>query len=408
VYNLWLVWRYLRSRQKFLNLTTSLSILGMVIGVASLVVAMAVVSGFETTLKNSVIDSVGHVLIMKRGGPLKNDKSFLEQVRQAVPAVVAETPFVYLEAMLVHKKKLSGVVVQGIDPNTYSQVLRLEQRLKKGEFVFGPNADGVQGGLIGKGLAEKFGLKIGDVFKAVTPVAREYDNALFSPRLKKFFVRGILDLGRYDWNQRVIITHIEAAQDFAKIGSQVMGYRLRLSSDEKAKEAAFLLSQKLGHTYWTRDWEDVNRNLFEAVRLEKVIIFFILLIMVIAACFNISSTLFVSVLKRFGDISILKTLGANRKFLVKLFTIQGLLIGFIGSILGICLGVALCFGFLYLEREYGLLPGEVYKLEEIDAEFRWLDISLILVASLFICYLATLVPARRGAKLSPIEGLRYE
>lgn len=380
----------------------------MVIGVASLVVAMAVVSGFETTLKNSVIDSVGHVLVMKRGGPLTDDETFLKEVRDQVPAIIAETPFVYLEAVVAHNKKLSGVVVQGVDPDTYERVLRLKQRLREGEFAFGPREDGIQAGLVGKGLAKKFGLKIGDVFKAVMPVAKEYDNASFRPRLKKFYVRGILDLGRHDWNQRFVLTHIRAAQDFAQIGDQVMGYRLRLDKDEKAKEAAFVLSQRLGHAFWTRDWEDVNRNLFEAVKLEKVVIFFVLLIMVIAACFNISSTLFVSVLRRFGDISILKTLGANRGFVVKLFTAQGLLIGFIGSLIGVVLGVALCYGFVYAEQKWGLLPGEVYKLERVDVEFRWTDISAIFAASLFICFLATLAPARRGAKLAPVEGLRYE
>lgn len=186
MYQVWLVWRFLRSGQRFLNLTTSLSIFGMVIGVASLVVAMAVVSGFETTLKNSVIDSVGHVLVMKRGGPLTDDETFLKEVRDQVPAIIAETPFVYLEAVVAHNKKLSGVVVQGVDPDTYERVLRLKQRLREGEFAFGPREDGIQAGLVGKGLAKKFGLKIGDVFKAVMPVAKEYDNASFRPRLKSF------------------------------------------------------------------------------------------------------------------------------------------------------------------------------------------------------------------------------
>lgn len=408
MYQVWLVWRFLRSGQRFLNLTTSLSIFGMVIGVASLVVAMAVVSGFETTLKNSVIDSVGHILVMKRGAPLEDDAQFLSTVRAHAPGLLAETPFVYLEAVLAHKKKLSGVVVQGVDPATYEKVLRLKHRLREGEFAFGPREDGVQGGLVGKGLAEKFGLNVGDTFKAVMPVAKEYDNSSFRPRPMTFFVRGVLDLGRFDWNERFILTHLEAAQEFAQIGKQVMGYRLRLDRDDKAKEVAFNLSQQLGHAYWTRDWEDVNRNLFEAVKLEKVVIFFVLLIMVLAACFNISSTLFVSVLRRFGDISVLKTLGANRRFVIKLFTAQGLLIGFIGTVLGVLLGVALCFGFLYAEQHWGLLPGEVYKLERIDVEFRWTDISAIFGAALLICFLATLAPARRGSKLAPVEGLRYE
>ncbi|MBK7844471.1 MAG: ABC transporter permease [Bdellovibrionales bacterium] len=408
MYQLWLVWKFFRSGQKFLNLTTILSIFGLVIGVASMVVAMAVVSGFETTLKNSVIDSVGHVLVMKRGSPINDRKEFLDQIHNTSSHIKAETPFVYLEAVIAHQKKVAGVVVQGIDPATYENVLRLKNRIVGGEFAFGVNAEGVDGALVGRGLAESFHLSVGDVFRVVIPLSGEFDNSSIHPRLKKFFVRGILDLGRHDWNQRFVLTQLSAAQDFAQIGDQIMGYRLKLDDDDKAKEVAFALSQTLGHSYWTRDWEDVNRNLFEAVKLEKLVIFFVLLIMVIAACFNISSTLFVSVMRRFGDISILKTLGATQKFLVKLFTIQGLLIGGIGALMGLLLGAALSFGFLYAEKRWGLLPGEVYKLERVDIEFRLTDLSAIFGVSMLICYLATLAPARRGAKLPPVEGLRYD
>ncbi|MCB0362504.1 MAG: ABC transporter permease [Bdellovibrionales bacterium] len=408
MYQLWLVWRFLRSGQKFLNFTTLLSMFGMIIGVASLVVAMAVVSGFETTLKNSVIDSVGHVLVMKRGSPLENSDAFLEEIHKVSSHIRHETPFVYLEAVVAHNKKVSGVVVQGVDPASYQSVLRLHHRLKEGEFEFGAREDGVDGALIGRGLAETFKLAIGESFKVVMPVASEYDNSSIRPRLKKFFVRGILDLGRYDWNQRFVLTDLSAAQDFAGIGSQVMGFRLRLDKDEHAKEVTMALSQKLGHDYWMRNWEDVNQNLFEAVKLEKLVIFFVLLIMVIAACFNISSTLFVSVLRRYADLSVLKTLGATKGFLTKLFTIQGLLIGGMGALLGMIVGMGLCYAFLFAQQRWGLLPGEVYKLERVDIEFRATDMGAILLASLLICYISTRAPARRGADMSPVEGLRYD
>lgn len=380
----------------------------MVIGVASLVVAMAVVSGFQTTLRNAVIDSVGHVIVMKRGAPLGNQADFLKRIRQISPHIQAETPFVYLEAVIAHNKRVSGVVVQGVDPESYGKVLRLDAHLRQGDFSFAASEKGVEGALIGKGLAENYQLSVGDIFRVIMPVAKEYDQSSVRPRLKKFVVRGILDLGRHDWNQRFVLVSLTAAQEFAQIGEQVMGYRLRLDHDDRSSEVAANIGQALGHEYWTRDWQDVNRNLVEAAKLEKVVIFFVLLIMVIAASFNISSTLFVSVMRRFGDISILKTLGATPKFLVRLFTIQGLFIGGMGALLGMSLGIGIAYAFMYAEKHWGLLPGEVYKLERIDIEFRATDMLAILLTSLTICYLATLAPARRGARLPPVEGLRYD
>lgn len=380
----------------------------MTIGVASLVVAMAVVSGFQTTLKKSVIDSVGHVLVMKRGSSLGNQQEFIKKLHSISPQIKQQTPFVYLEAILAHQSRVSGVVIQGIDPSTYGKVLKLKTRLTSGVFEFGTDESGVEKAVIGKGLAETYQLSLNARFKVVMPVATEFDKASVKPRIKSFTVVGVVDLGRYEWNQRMILTQLSAAQEFAQIGSEVMGYRLRLASDDQSNSVTQLLNQKLGADFLVRNWEDVNRNLVEAAQLEKIVIFFILLIMVIVACFNISSTLFVSVRRRFVDISILKSLGASQRFLVKLFTVQGFIMGFIGSILGIGLGIFVSFGFIWANHHWGLLPGDIYKIENIEIEFRITDLMAIISSVLIICYLSTLAPAKRGAELSPIEGLRNE
>jgi lipoprotein-releasing system permease protein len=172
--------------------------------------------------------------------------------------------------------------------------------------------------------------------------------------------------------------------------------------------ANLAITRALGYPYWTRDWQQLNQNLLEAVQLEKVVIFFVVLVMVVAACFNISSTLFVTVLRRYSDISILRTMGATRGFILRLFSIQGMLVGLVGAIAGLLLGALLCWGFSILENQFGLLPGEIYKLSQFSPELRWFDLLSIFVVAFLICFISTLAPARRGAKLEAVEGLRYE
>ena len=203
-----------------------------------------------------------------------------------------------------------------------------------------------------------------------------------------------------------MVVDLGAAQKLAQISQRVSGVRLRLKSDDLAKPTSEAIRNNLG--YRTRYWFDMNRNLFEAAELEKAVIFFVLLVMVIAASFNISSTLFVSVMRRYGDISILKTMGANRWFIIKLFTSQGLLIGFLGAVLGLILGLGACFGFMWAQKEFGLIPSDIYKLDHVDIEVRFLDLLAIFCASLLICFVATLAPSRRGARMVPVEGLHYE
>lgn len=403
-----MVWRYIKAGHRGLSLTTILSLVGMTIGVASLVVGMAVLSGYESTLKKTVTDVVGHVLVMKTVRSQDDKTNLVEEVRPHVEGLEAATPFAYLEAVLAHGGTVSGVVVEGVDPNTVHQVLNLKSRLIQGDFDLSLNDAGVAGVVVGKGVFKNFGLELGDVFRVVMPVSDGLNTEAFKPRLRKFRVTGVLDMGRHDYDTRYIISDLKEAQAFAQIGDRVSGYRLRLKDENKAQEASLRITNNLGYGYWARDWRDVNRNLFDAVQLEKIVIFLVLLIIVIAASFNISSTLFVSVIQRFNDISVLKTLGANRRFVLRIFTFQGLFIGILGAFFGLLLGLLACQGFIWAQEAWGLIPGDIYKLDHVDLELRWLDLLAIAGSSMLICFISTLAPARRGAKLSPVEGLRYE
>lgn len=406
MWELWIGRRWLGIRRRSIGTPAFLSLLGLIVGVASLVVAMAVVSGYQSTLKRTVVDIVGHLLVMKRGASLTMD-DFDRDIKPLVPEVVAATPFLYLEAVVAHGGQISGVVIEGVDLGSVHDVLNLKSRLLSGRLDFEPDGER-PAAWIGKGLANKYNLKLGDVFKVVLPVNADFEASTFRPRMTEFVVRGVLNLGRQDFDSRYVLTDLKAAQILGQVGDRVSGFRIKLTSSDLAEAAVIRISNQFGYQYVARDWHDVNHNLFEAAGLEKIVIFFVLLVLIIAAAFNVSSTLYVGVVKRYHDISLLRTLGATRKNIARVFLLQGLGLGVVGSFLGIILGLGLCGLFMWGQENLGLISSEVYKLDHIDVEFRISDFVLIIGTCLTICLGFSLAPARRGAKLSPVEGLRYE
>lgn len=402
----WLAFRYFGSWRRFFSLTTSLSVIGMAIGVASLVVSMAVFSGYTATLETTVQDAIGHVLVLKRGSA--DQSEMLREIQPAVPGLVAQTPFIYAEALLAKKGKITGVLLEGVDEATVRSVLSLDNRVIAGSLKLERDPGGLPKVMIGKGIAERFAIKPGDAINIVIPLANEYQAAVFRPKLGKFIVQGIINYGRFDFDSRYVVMSLADAQDFAELGKRVTGYRLKLKDPYKAHQVADQLSSKLGAGYWARDWQEVNRNLFEAAKLEKAVLFFILMILVVAAAFNIANTLFISVVQRYRDISVLKTLGAPDAMIRRIFTSQGLIVGGVGAGLGLTLGLILCRLFEWAQVRWKLIPPEVYKLDHINLQVRGTDMLAILGCTVCICFLATLVPARRGARISPVDGLRYE
>lgn len=402
----WLLRHYIKGRGRLFDLSGWLSVIGMSLAVACLVVTMAVVSGYISTLQRSVQDAFGHLIIMKRG--LGNGDEILKEVRPVVPDMVGTTPFLMVEAILAGHGQLSGVIFEGMDPDTLDSVLQIRQRLIKGHFDLGSGGEEMPPVLIGKGLADKFKLKLGDELKAVIPLSGEFDRSSFRPKLGRFRVSGILDFGRYDFDSRYVVIHLKAAQKFAELDNRVTGIRLKLKDSMRAGHVAKEISDRFGYRYWTRDWVEVNKNLFEAAHLEKTVIFFVLLILVIAASFNVTSTMFVSVMRRYPDISILRTLGSRRSLVRRLFIAQGLIVGWVGAGLGVLLGVLLCYGFEQAETSLGIIPSQVYKLDRIQVDIQWLDLFWILLASTVICLASTLVPANQGSRVEPVKGLRYE
>lgn len=402
----WLALRYFGSWRRFFSLTTSLSIFGMMIGVSSLVVSMAVFSGYVSTLERTVQDAFGHIVVMKRQSA--DQSVMLQDISPLVTGLVAKTPFVYAEAIMAGKGSVNGVLLEGIDEETVNSVRSLENRVISGRLDLTPVAGEPPRVMIGKNIAERFALKVGDVFSIVIPLASEYQTTSFRPKLGKFKVAGVINYGRYDFDSRYVVMRIADAQEFVELGKRVTGYRLKVEDPYHARAITQAIANKFGSEYWARDWQEVNRNLFEAARLEKAVLFFVLMILVVAAAFNIGNTLFISVVQRYRDISVLKTLGAQDRLIRRIFSWQGLIVGMVGAFFGIVLGLLLCRVFEWAQVRWKLIPAEVYKLDHIELSVRGWDLLAILGASMIVCFVATLVPAARGARISPVEGLRYE
>lgn len=395
------------SRRSLFGGSAPLAFLGLVLGVASLVASMAVVSGFETTLRDSMSDVSGHVQVVMRPGNRNDPDEVMDRLRALEPSLVAATPFLRVEGLMVYQGKISGALLQGIDAGTRSRVLNFDSRLKAGENSLEP-VDGVPAALIGKGMAARLGVKPGDRLRVVVPVSNGFDPERFSRRVGEFVVRGVLDLGKFDWNERFMVTDLGPLQDLAALGPRPHGFLLRFPDAEGARASAFRLGQALGLEYAVTDWHELNETLLEAVKLERLVIFFVVYIIVIVAAFNIASTLFVNVIRRTDEIALLKALGLKRNALLRVFSAQGVLLGVAGFAGGSLLGWLLSVGFTELQEHYQLMSGAVYKIEGIRANLRLIDLAAIALATVGICFVAALAPAWRGSRLSPVEGLRYE
>lgn len=403
----WIAWKLLFSRTTLFGGSAPLALMGLILGVAALVASMAVMSGFELTLKNAMADVSGHARVVKRSRFPDDWKELEERIRKVEPTLVSSTRFVFVEAVLANAGKISGVVIQGVDADRMNKVLNFKSRIIEGSDELS-GASEVPLALIGKGIAAKMNLKVGDRFRVVVPMADNVDPSSFQRRVGQFQIQGILDLGKYEWNERYILTKLSTAQEISGIGDRYAGLLLRFQNVDYARQASLNISQVLGAPYWVQDWRESNANLFDAIGVERPGIFLVVLVITLVAAFNVSATLFVNVVRRYKDIAILKTVGLSRKDIIKIFTLQGLFMGLVGIIFGFGLGFILCEAFSFAQGRLGLISGEVYRLEGIQVSIRFVDSVAICVATLVICFIATLAPALRGGRLSPVEGLRNE
>ena len=397
-------WRYFKTGTRSIDLMSFLALAGIVLGVASLVVSMSVVSGYETTLRTVITDAFGHLTVLKKNSR-ESEMLNTEEISRLIDGLMASTPFAVAEGLLPHNKKVLGVYLEGIDPKTVRGVSNINQRLIQGNFDLSFQQQ-IPSAIVGRVLAKNFNLELGDTFSVVIPFSKAGGTVL-RPKLQRFRLTGVASFGKHDYDERLIFANRKVVKDFAG-KSSLEGHRFRIQNPKLADTIADRINNEFPGNVNARSWRAMNRHLFEAIQFEKPTIFLVILIIVIAASFNVASTLYINILNKYSDIATLKALGVKRKLIAKIFVLQGLFIGFLGCSLGLAIGVGLSWFFVSFQNWFSLIPEEIYKLTFIQAELRALDLIVIFFVSMLICFFSTLAPALRGANLKPTEGLRYE
>ncbi len=406
--------RYLlaKRRQTFISLITVISVIGVAVGVTALIVVLAVMNGFHEDLRNRILGVTSHVIVGDFSGPIA-DYEAVRELADKERGVVASTPFVYTQVMISSGRNVSGAVLRGIDPLTAHKVINIQESmlqgglgdLKPGDDQRGEEASEQPGIFLGVELANNLGVRHGDWVTVISPSGRLTPLGQ-TPRSKLFKIVGILHSGMYEYDNTLAYIHIEAAQRFLSIGDAVTGIEVKVHDIYKAREVSDALRVRLGGNFWVRDWMQMNQNLFAALKLEKVVMFIILTLIVLVAAFNIVSSLIMLVMEKTKDIAILKAMGATTASIRKIFVMEGALIGISGTALGLLGGYSLCA--LLSRYKFVELPRDVYYLSTLPVKMQFSDVMLIGFSAVAISLLATLYPSRQAARMEPSEALRYE
>jgi lipoprotein-releasing system permease protein len=414
-YELFIGLRYLRARRRegFISLITVISVLGVMIGVMTLNVVMAVMTGFEETLRDRLLGINAHVALVKSGDQLRDYEKLVEQVRQA-SGVVAASPSIYGQVMLTSGPRVSGVVVRGVDPDRVNQVVDIGRYIKEGSLQNLKQPQPVQTGgrtvllpgvIIGIRLANQLGVFPGSPLQVVSPLGSPTAIGVI-PKVRRFVVVGIFDSGMSEIDSTLIYMNLAEAQKFFELGDAVTNIEIRVQDVYRAQNVAQDIQRRLGFPYLTEDWSRLWPNLFSALKLEKTVYFLVLLLMVLIGAFNIISTLIMVVMEKRKDIAILQSMGATRESIRRIFLIKGCVIGVVGTLLGVLLGLAI--SVLIQEYRFIELPKDVFLISTVPVRIYLSNFTLVAFASLLVCLVASIYPARQAAKLDPVEIIRYE
>jgi len=404
--------RYIRAKRRnhFISFITLISMLGIAVGVTALITVLSVMNGFETELRERILSMTAHATIRAEGGPL-DDWRALARLAEADPRVTAAAPFVQAEGMLSAGQRVSATLIRGIDPAQEGRVDRIGELMIMGRLEdLRPGAFGI---VLGQDLARSLGVGPGDRVTLITPQAN-LTPAGVMPRLRRFTVVGIFSAGMYEYDSALALVHLQDAQRLYRLGDAVTGVRLRLADLFQVRQVVADLERRLPGRYWVSDWTRQHANFFRAIQIEKTTMFVILTLIVGVAAFNLVSTLVMAVVDKEADIAILRTLGLTPAGVMAAFTVQGTVIGVVGTCLGVAGGVVLASNVERIvpaiERLFGVqfLSAEVYYISELPSELHWGDVGLIATVALVLTLLASIYPAWRAARVQPAEALRYE
>lgn len=410
-YEIFVGLRYLRAkrRTRTISLNTFISITGITLGVAALIGTLGIMTGFKEDMQAKILGTTSHVVVQPRGQQTLAGYEDLVQRVEDVPGVVAATPYIYQQVLLTSKTGVRGIVLRGIDPDKEPEVTEITKNVKSGtvQDLAVPDASaqtGTKPGIIlGKELARRLGVVVGSRINVVSPVGPI--SALgMTPKIRPFRIVGLFESGMYEYDASLAYISLAEAQRFFSMGSAVTGIEVKVEDVFVADAVAKRIDARLGTGYMARDWMLLNRNLFSALRLEKTMMFLLLVLITLVASFNIVGTLTMIVTEKQREIAILKAMGATPGAIMRIFMLNGVVIGLTGTAIGIPLG----YTFLYLIENYFTFDQTVYFLSSIPVHVKALDVFLVAFSAILISFAATLYPSWQAAKLAPVSALRYE
>ncbi|HPI52712.1 MAG TPA: lipoprotein-releasing ABC transporter permease subunit, partial [Smithellaceae bacterium] len=418
--------RYMRAKRKqvFVSIITFISIFGIFLGVAALIIVLAVMNGFEEDLRSKILGIRSHIEVTADMSPMKNYPDVRREIDR-IPGVVASTPFIYTEAMIRSQNGVTGVIIRGMDTESAPRVINLGKirqgsvghldRIPEAVRRKLPAADRELAGiLIGREMARNLGIFLHDPITIISPAGGIATPMGMVPRMKKFVVVGIYESGFYEYDSKLAFLSLTSCQDFLEMGDAVSGIDIVVRDIYKADVIARQIQNRLGFPFYAQNWMQMNKNLFSALKLEKRVMFIILSLIVLVAAFNIISALIMIVMEKNKDIAILKSMGATSANIMKIFIYQGLIVGVVGTFFGCIAGLAVALNLqkisLFVERVFNfkILPGDVYYLSELPSKVNYGDVAVIVAGTLVICFLSTIYPSWRASRLDPAEALRYE
>lgn len=407
-YEIFVGLRYLKSKKRYgtVSLNTFISIAGVVIGVATSIITLSVMTGFQGYFREKILSAIPHIVVMEFSGQGVKEYESLKKKVEGVGHVIATTPFIISQAMLAFKDRFQGVVVRGIDPTAEGTVTNLKKNMVEGSLLdLDSRGRKLPGIVIGEDLSRKFNVLIGDTVTMVNPLGEETPMGMI-PKMKKFEVVGTFDAGMYDYNTGFAYVSLSEAQKFFEMPGRVSGLQVKVDNVYQAEETAARIQSEVGFPYYTRNWIEMNKNFFSALKLEKIGMSLILIVIIIVASFNIIGTLTMIVMEKNREIAILKSMGAADRSVMKIFMFGGVIIGAVGTIIGALIG----WGAVALITKSGVitLPRDVYQVSRLPLSITGIDILFISLTAVAISFLATLYPSWQAAKQDPVEVLRYE